>query len=485
VEIPDFGPLPEGEENIKRELRKCEKELLPMYRAALRQTKRKDVKAKLKESLTKIETRIRELRGKLREERANKAKKRFTKKLQGQLGRITGWEPMIEASQREYEELDQTAGQVVAFEPEQRGELTHDWLEKQFEPYIEQQERPAYEAVLGAENRWRNTILSGQEAARQIEKLWEIQIGYPEKGRNKPWLENPDLHFPDRPENGSATGYADWIYKLYDSVQNIRHFASSHPPQWWQDHPNARERRDRELGEIKSYFEPALKDANFKRQSITGVLGEGRESFDWFKGTGSYEQNMQEVQGLHWPDQHEKLPGLPGEPVPGKFGGAIWETQETVRSLGIKIREAKESLEGVSSEGEKMAEVGAFEEAIRGLMAGRPFLIDTHRGPQPYMGAYAAGGVALVGERGPELAHMPSGTYIHDALDTQRLLEPRVVVDLSQLSYGPLGAPERSTSAPEAGTVVRVEKMENNFAAPPPDPHTWAHQQQFELGALG
>jgi hypothetical protein len=24
----------------------------------------------------------------------------------------------------------------------------------------------------------------------------------------------------------------------------------------------------------------------------------------------------------------------------------------------------------------------------------------------------------------------------------------------------------------------------NNFAAPPPDPHTWAKQQKFELGAL-
>jgi hypothetical protein len=24
----------------------------------------------------------------------------------------------------------------------------------------------------------------------------------------------------------------------------------------------------------------------------------------------------------------------------------------------------------------------------------------------------------------------------------------------------------------------------NNFAAPPPDPHTWTRQQEFELGTL-
>jgi hypothetical protein len=481
VEIPDFGPLPEGEENIKRELRKCEKELLPMYRAAYKQTKRKDVKAKLKESLAKIEARIRELRAAMRDERAKKARKKFTKRLQGQLGRITGWEPKIEGAQHEYEELNQTAGQVVTFEPEQTGEITHDWLEKQFEPYIEHQERPAFEAVLGSENKWRNTILSGQEAARQIEKLWEFQIGWPDSGK-KPWLENPDLHWPERPKTGS-TGLANWIYKLYDSVSNIRHFADSHSQDWWQSHPNARERRDRELGEIKDYFEPALTKAKFERSSLTGVLGEGREAFDWFKGSGNYEQNMEEVQGIHWPDQHEKLPGLPGEPVPGMFGGAIWDTQETIRGLGIKIREAKEGLEdnGLT---DRSGELQAFSDAIMSLLEGRPFIsLNLSSANEPFMGSFARGGVALVGERGPELAHLPDGTRIHTAAETERMLEPNVVVDLAR--YLPPGY--LSGLAPEgqrAGKVVHVDKIEQNFATSPPDPHTWAKQNQFELGAL-
>jgi hypothetical protein len=37
-----------------------------------------------------------------------------------------------------------------------------------------------------------------------------------------------------------------------------------------------------------------------------------------------------------------------------------------------------------------------------------------------------------------------------------------------------------STSAAGSGSI----KVVNNFAAPPPDPHTWTRQQEFELGAL-
>ena len=45
---------------------------------------------------------------------------------------------------------------------------------------------------------------------------------------------------------------------------------------------------------------------------------------------------------------------------------------------------------------------------------------------QPFLGAFAKGGVALVGEDGPELAHLPSGTRVHNAQDTQRMLRQHV-----------------------------------------------------------
>jgi hypothetical protein len=479
VEIPDFGAIPDTEKGIKKELRQLEHVMLPQYRAAFRQTKRKDTKEKLKESLRKIEARIRELRTALREMRYAKARKRTQKRHERQLGRITGHESLIEAARREYEELNQNAEQTVALEPEQPGELTHDWIDKTLEPYIQHQETPAYEAVLNSEARWRNTILTAQDAATQITKGWEAQIGYPQKGR-QPWLENPDLQFPPQPKNGSPTALAKWIYGLHDQIKRIQDFASSRSPKWWQEHPKARERRDNELEMVKTYFRPELQHSQWRRGSLISVLGEGRESFNWARGTGSFEEALVEVQGIHWPRQHEKLPTLPSYPVAGMFGGAIWDTQEAIRQLGLKISQAKESITDTSA-ADRAAEIGAFEEAIRGLLAGRPFLRDTHRGPEPFMGAFQRGGVALVGEGGPELAHLPDGTRIHDAADTARLLEPDIVVDLSKINYGPWAGRQPSQDGARGDTIYH---MTNHFSGPPPDPHTWAKQQRFELEAM-
>jgi hypothetical protein len=87
-----------------------------------------------------------------------------------------------------------------------------------------------------------------------------------------------------------------------------------------------------------------------------------------------------------------------------------------------------------------------------------------------------------VGERGPELAHLPHGTRIHDAEDTARLLEPQVVVDVSRLGYGPFGQQGLSQGAPH-GKVINVDQK-NYFPTPPPDPHTWSKGNVFELEAM-
>lgn len=58
-------------------------------------------------------------------------------------------------------------------------------------------------------------------------------------------------------------------------------------------------------------------------------------------------------------------------------------------------------------------------------------------------------------------------------------------------SYAPGGktalaaaTPALSAGASTAGGNDATIKVVNNFAAPPPDPHTWTRQQEFELGAL-
>lgn len=49
----------------------------------------------------------------------------------------------------------------------------------------------------------------------------------------------------------------------------------------------------------------------------------------------------------------------------------------------------------------------------------------------PYMGAFASGGVALVGETGPELASLPSGTRITSASETRSMVAPEVSLILN------------------------------------------------------
>lgn len=454
VETPKFGPLPKGEANIKRELAHVERVLLPKYRAAWRQNKGKKVRAKLKVAIKAIEKRIRELRAALRKERTSKAKRRTKKKLTKQLESITGRERGIEAARREYEKRDQYAQQVVELEPEQNGELTHDWIDRVFEPYIDNQEAPAYGAVLQAENTWRNTILGAQGRATDLTRAWETIIGYPKN--RKPFLDNPDLHYP--PQRGDmATGLAKNIYGLYDRMQvlrkQIKHRARK----------PKKTKADRDvLGAMRKEMRERREQMNFakfRRGATTETLGEGRDSFNWFRGTGSFEDAMIDVQGQHWPDQHTPLASLPPHPVPGHFGGAIWSTQTAIRELDLKVKQAKESIADDTSAADKAAELKAFEEAIRSLLSGRPFLSLNH---QPLVGAFASGGMlprsgyALVGERGPELAYLPGGTQITNNERTKEVLE-------------------------SGSSVVNVT---NNFAAPPPDPHTFAKQQQFELGAL-
>lgn len=454
LDLPAFGPIPKTEGAIKRELEYAEHELLPKYRAATRQTKSQAVKKKLQESLREIEKRIRDLRAALRDMRAEKARKRYKRRLQKELGKITGYEPHIEAAERAYEERDEYASQVVSQEPEQKGEITHEWLTNIFEPYVNEQETPAYGAVLGAENTWRNTILDAQAAAKGIERGWETQIGWPQDGR-QPWLENPNLHYPPRSGKG-PTGIAQQIYIVNDVIDNMEKFIHQHQgdSKWWDDHPDAKELRETYRRELPGRRRQ-LADFRFKRGSLTEVLGEGRESFDYVQGTGSFEDSMVNVQGRHWPEQHDKVEALPSLPVPGVYGGAIWATQEAIKGLGLKIEQAKESV--TSPEDTRGQELKSFSDAIINLLSGETFyMLARGQGEiAPYMGAFASGGVALVGERGPELAYLPNGTHVKNATDTERILEKQ-------------------------GDVT----VNNYFSTPPPDPHTWARQQEFELGAL-
>lgn len=438
LDLPGIvGDIPKTEDAIRKRLTYAEHQLLPKYRAAYAQVKQPATKKKLKEDLKEIEKWIRELRKALRAARAEKAKKRIKRKLARQLARITGQGPIIEAAEREYEARSEYASQVVDQEPEQTGEVASDWLTSTFEPYVQQQEAPAYAAVLGAESMWRNVTLSAEGIATQLNKQWELEIGYPQKGR-KPPLDNPGLHYP--PQLGKQpTAMAARIYELYDAIKLI------------EDNKNSTKAERARLPGLRAQ----LQITKAKRAETTSVLGEGRGAFNWFSGAGEFEDTLTQVQGIHWPDQHEKLGELPSVPVAGRFGGAIWETQQAIEELGLKIKQAQ------ASGGPSLAEQTATYNQLREDLY-RQFASNITGQGAAYVGAYASGGTipmsgfALVGERGPELAYLPGGTHVTNNERTREVLESQ-------------------------GTVNNVT---NYFAAPPPDAHTWARQQTFELEAL-
>jgi hypothetical protein len=438
TELPGIvGDIPKSEDAIRKQLSYAEHQLLPKYRAAYSQVKQPATKKKLKEDLKEIEKWIRELRKALRGARVEKAKKRIKRRLARQLARITEQGPVIEAAEREYEARSEYASQVVDQEPEQTGEVASDWLTSTFEPYIQQQEAPAYAAVLGAENKWRNVTLNAENIATQLNKQWELKIGYPQKGR-KPPLENPGLRYP--PQLGKQpTAAAARIYELYDAIKSI------------EGNKNVTKAERARLPGLRAQ----LQITESKRGETISTLGEGRGAFNWFSGSGEFEDTLNQVQGIHWPGQHERLDELPSAPVAGQFGGAIWETQQAIEELGLKIKQAKEG--GGPSLAEQTATYNQLREDLY-----RQFASNITGQGAAYVGAYASGGTipmsgfALVGERGPELAYLPGGTQITNNEHTREVLESK-------------------------GTVNNVT---NNFAAPPPDPHTWSRQQEFELGAL-
>jgi hypothetical protein len=465
LDIPSFGAIPDNEGGIKRELQRVEKVLLPKYKAAYNQYKRDhpEIAKKLNLALHQIEKRIRELRAALRGKRTEKARKRIQRRLRRKLTRLLGRGEAIESAEADHERAEEYAQQVVELEPEQPGELTHDWIERTFEPYINEREAPAYGAVLDREAQWRNVALDSEGMAKRYEQGWESAIGYPENRR--PSLVNPDLHWPPHGKDQSATGLAKVIYYLDDEIQKRRHYINSHSNKWFSAHPNAAELRRIYRDQLPAY-RSQLSIQEAVRAQLVENLGEGREqAFDWFKGSGPFEDSMVSVQGMHWPDQHERLDVLPTTPEAGRFGGAIFSTQQAIQELGLKIKQAKEGAEAASgTSGPSLAEQTAtYNELREDLYRQFASNITGQTTPLPrYVGAFASGGIlgtsgyALVGERGPELAYLPGGTHITNNERTKEVLNSK-------------------------GTVNEIN---NYFSSPPPDPHTWTRQQEFELGAL-
>lgn len=431
-------PIPKNIPGITKEIRRWNEKLRTYQHRAVAAKGRPKTQASIQENVRRIEKYLHALARELSKLRLEVAKKHATKHFAGQLGKITGHEVPIAKAQRRYEEASQLAEQIVSKEPrfregEEGGEQTGELIR-----YINEKETPAYGKVLASEADWRNLILGAEHKAAGN---WPKGIGGLE---------------------GNWEGRISNLVQNENSIESFAQQVAQEVAAWKHAHPNQALPQNLKNKEAKrKELLAKLPLMQFKEAELRKVLGEGRESFypggasilqpvPPLEGSGSFEDALREVQGLHWPDQHEPLATLPAHTVAGKFGGAIWQTQETIEELGFNVAEMLHSAfgsvaESFGGEGEGAGSVGGsavaehtererlLEEQLK--QANQRLLVrqvgEKTLGGFPYAGAFATGGLiaAKVGERGPEIAAFPSGTRIHNAHETSHLLKPHVIVN--------------------------------------------------------
>lgn len=151
----------------------------------------------------------------------------------------------------------------------------------------------------------------------------------------------------------------------------------------------------------------------------TVIPGLTQERSDLRTGMSTLLAELDTVQG-NVPDMrpYKTAPAL------GVLGGEIFDAQSTLASLGADASRAATDSDLADLLKQQLAESRRENALLRAQMP-------VFRSAVPYMGAFASGGVALVGERGPELATMPSGTRITSAEDTRAMLEPEISLVLN------------------------------------------------------
>jgi hypothetical protein len=281
----------------------------------------------------------------------------------------------------------------------------------------------------------------------------------------------------------------DRIKAFADVVKkNIADYLRDHPeakgvadfPTWLTDQIRKRDIGLRELPILQ------LKDSKFRE-----AIGKAREAFfpggeNRLKpnsagvpalplpGSGSLEEKLTEVQGIHWPDQHELLPvgALAPPRVAGRFGGVVWDVQSSIEELGLKIRQATNSSDsGGSEENSDSAEFWkqiALEANQRNLLRGIEERVFANMpkpgglqlgGALPFAGTFHSGGVTP-GPRNQESVALVQGG------------EPIFTPDQIQALGGVVREPSSSEggSAPhvnvivEKGAGVDVSKIRTEIA---------------------
>lgn len=404
----DFPPIPKTLHGIQKQINHWGNGgQITLYRHAVKAAKGKPkIQRALEKNVTAIETYLGQLRDKRSLLRREAAKKKAAARLRKKLGKITGVERQMEEAERTYTIADQTAGQIVDMEP-LPPELKDDATEAErkaaeekylaaFQSYIDQQERPAYGAVLDSLAVWRNLTIHGEQTATRLEDGFEKEVR-------------------------EVDHEIDLINAFTEKVAHDKEdWKKAHPkadfPKWIKEEIKKDHKERARL--------PVLR---FRDHEIRNVLGEAREAF-WrgkkegvdpiqpppvpMPGSGTFEDTLGNIQGVHWPDQHEQLGQLPGRRSAGQFGGAIWDVQGTIEELGLKVNQAVGSVGGGGGGGglseidqERLELIEAENAQLK-----REKLIRLAQAPvlQNYLGAYEKGGILpetgfYLGHKGEEV----------------------------------------------------------------------------------
>jgi TP901 family phage tail tape measure protein len=375
----NFPSMPKSLHGVEREIARRQSELGRYRRAMRRAHGRPKIEHALAANVKALETRLDQLRRQRALLRRKAAQKKVSRRLARKLRKITGVESQIEAAERIYNIAEQFAEQVVALEPVQPsegGEAAERAYVEAYKKYINEQERPAYGAVLDRLADWRNVTLLGESTAGRLETGWEGEVTKIDS------------------EVAAINAFTRKVAADREKFQ--REHPKDELPKWIKDEIGRDHQQRARL--------PVLR---FRDREVRKVLGEAREAFYPGRktpvhpptppaaGSGSIEDTLTNIQGVHWPDQHAPIAPLPGKRVAGWFGGAIWDAQTAIEELDLKINQATASLSGAgggsSSEAEQQR-IELLEEQVRNLQ--REKLI--HEAQRPvlgnYLGAYKTGG---------------------------------------------------------------------------------------------
>ncbi len=359
----NFPPMPKHLAEVAKEITRWQGEV-GTYRSAKgyaeKQGKPGTAQA-IGRNLNAIEQRLAGLRQLHSRLRLQGAKKALSKRLKGAFKKFGAYDQVIEGNELGYNAAAQFAEQVVALEP-QSPELSANATDAQreaaeksyvasFKDYVDGQERPAYSRVLEKVADWRNSILraetfgfvgKGQPSVESMETRWEGE---------------------DRGIGGQIDHIKDFSKKVGERVTDFRRSNKGALPDWLQKQVRERDSLRDQLPILQ------LKDTSL-RKSIQEARerffpgGDNRLGPDKtglpkipLAGSGSLEEALRTIQGIHWPELHELLSASALAPprLAGRFGGVIWDVETSIEELGLKVSQAFNGLGsggGSSTEGD-------------------------------------------------------------------------------------------------------------------------------------